>query len=261
MRVVVWSERDEPYGDHAWRDCTYSSYLMGLVFAGYTAFPKGIYTVAEREQFERSDSRPNETGANLLNTDEAARNRYKHVLPTIQEPLVDALDRVGTLIVGQGVNGRLPSMQRRWDPSFAGGHAAAIIPIGGGKSRWLDPLASWMFAGDIVPNSVVLKWAAGVGSARIAKVDAFAPPPPKLPTFHVAPGVYTTYRVLADGRAQAIGILPTKGFGGTYQLITARQNDGTGSTTLMRITSGLPAPLGYKGKILYRFAPGVSLLS
>ena len=258
MRVVVWSERDEPYGAHRWRDCTYSSYLMGLVFGGRTTFARGIYTVAEREAFERSDSRPDETGSNLLNTDEAAGKRYgtPFVLkaPNLLHPT--SLGLVGTALVMQGENGKLPARHplRRWDPLFDGPHAWCVIPIGNGQVRVLDPLAPWRYEGDVTDIGTVIRWAYNPVFSRVVKADQFAP---KVPThtFHAAPGVYTTYAVV-NGRARAIGSLPTRGFPAQYELLTAKQSDGTGTTTLLRITT-----TQYKGKLLYRFAPGISILS
>lgn len=261
-RVVVWSERDEPFGDHRWRDCTYSSYLMALAFGGLTAFKLGIYTAAEREAFERSDSRPDETGSNLNNTDEAATKRYgpKYKLVAPTDNLAIALTKVGTALVVQGVNSRLSTYLRRWDASFTGNHCVCVIPVGGGKSRWLDPLATWKYEGDIVDNIDILKWAFGQQYTRVVKADVFAPPAPVIPTFHAGPGVYTTYAIV-NGRAKAVGTLPTKGFRAQYKILKAIQSDGTGTTTLLQVTSGLPAPFGYRGKILYRYTPGISIIS
>lgn len=283
MRVVVWSERNEPAGG-GWTDCTYASYLMIEIFGGKWQFPKLAYTVAEREAFERSDTRPDETGANLDNTDDAARNRYgaKFVLPKLTMSLADALNKVGYGLVVQGTNSKLTPFLRRWDPGFDGGHCVAVVPVGGGKSRWLDPLAPSKYEGDVVDNAVILKWAFGKDYARIVKADVFLPapvvvPPPVVPPvikppvvvppvvptkhyFHAAIGHYTTYQIV-NGRIKAVSVLQTKGFKAEYQLLKATQADGTGTTTILKVSSGLPAPLGYRNKLLYRYAPGISILS
>jgi nucleoid-associated protein YgaU len=181
MSVVVWSERDDPRAGHRWKDCTYCTYLMALIFGGRTSFPKGIYTADEREAFESSDSRPDETGANLGNADEAAGRRYgpRFVLKAPTDELTIALTRVGTALVLQGDNGRLPAGDpwRRWDPHFDGDHALLGIPLGNGKVRILDPEAPWRFAGDVVPIEKVLNWAFQPASkyARVVHAGAFLP--------------------------------------------------------------------------------------
>jgi len=77
MTVLVWSERNEindPTG-HV-HDCAYCSIVVCLIHGGFTRFPLGAYTIAEREALERSDSRPDEEGATPSEIDEAILNRY-----------------------------------------------------------------------------------------------------------------------------------------------------------------------------------------
>jgi hypothetical protein len=92
---VVWSERPEPNACSL-KDCTYSSGLMGLIWGNFTAFPLGIYTVAEREALERSDDQPNETGASLDDLILAVQRRYGLALvksrPDLLAPLLERAD-------------------------------------------------------------------------------------------------------------------------------------------------------------------------
>lgn len=178
--VVNWSERDEPYAS-GWRDCTYSAYLMGLIYAGYATFPLGIYTINEREAFERSDDKPDETGGNMFYCDQGSSRRYGRTLDTPTISLSDALKTPGIGLVLSGVNGNLPygHWLRRWDPGFIGNHAVFVIPMGNGNVLWFDPEAPWKFAGDTVDNATVLKWASLSVSTpsnwRIAVADKWAP--------------------------------------------------------------------------------------
>lgn len=188
--VLVWSERPEPNASGL-RDCTYSAGLMGMVHGGWTAFPKGIYTVAEREALERSDDQPNETGASLDDLILALKRRYK-VTKTKNSAaaLPGLLTKKGIGLVVQGKNGNLPSghVLRRWDPGFTGGHAVYVVPDGTGFVQWLDPEATNKYKGDRVAVAVVLKWAAGLGGSITFKNDEFKPvvvtppQPPVTPT-------------------------------------------------------------------------------
>jgi hypothetical protein len=175
--ALVWSERVEP-GGGGYKDCTYSSALSLLVFAGKKSFPLGIYTVAEREALERSDDQPDETGASQVDITTACKRRYRVTLRTVPTSLATALTKVGTGLTVAGRNGNLPAGHtlRRWQPGFIGGHCVCIIPLGNGRSRWLDPLAPNKYAGDIVNNSTILQWAYG-GSAnmRYLNEDELAP--------------------------------------------------------------------------------------
>lgn len=148
---------------------------MAVVFGGFTAFPLGIYTVAEREALERSDSQPDEVGASEFDITEAVRNRYKLALRVPTASLGTSLNTAGIAMTVGGSNGRFPAghFLRRWDPGFAGLHEVCVIPLGGGRSLWLDPLAPWRYAGDIVNNTTVLSWAFGGTSYRYVKQDEF----------------------------------------------------------------------------------------
>jgi hypothetical protein len=174
--VVVWSEREDDSPDRRLRDCTYASYLMALVYGGWTEFPRGIYTPEEREAFESSDSRPDETGSNLGNADEASRNRFGFELEPLDVSLEMALREPGYAIVVQGENRNLPLGHplRRWQPTFADGHCVTVVTTPG-KIRWLDPLAAMKYPGEWVLASTVLQWAYGTAYARRIRENGLVP--------------------------------------------------------------------------------------
>lgn len=181
MQPVVWSERDEPNGA-PWRDCTYSAGLMALVHAGELDYPLGIYTVAERQALERADSRPDETGANAGNLDEAIRVRYNRTLRRATLPLAQLLQVPNLAVIVPGSLGAFPAghMLRRWDPAFTGGHRLTILTGPGGPVvRWLDPLAPWKFEGDEVYATDVVKFNAGypADELRYTVADEFTVQP------------------------------------------------------------------------------------
>jgi len=187
---VVWSEREYPH----YRDCVFSAWLDVLVFAGFTNYPLGIYTNAEREAFERAGSHIAETATTMAQASENSTNRYNLDLHPLDVSLSSALTRIGTGIILFGRNGNLPSGDswRRWDPSFSGIHAVSVFPLGNGKSRVLDPEAPMGFQGDEVSNTKILKWASGVGDARYARENEFQS---TFLGFHITvhKGVYTVY--------------------------------------------------------------------
>lgn len=200
----LMSERDEPYAP-SWRDCTYAAAMMAAYKAGFRAFPLG-YTAAEREALERSDDRPDETGASVLDIDLAMRRRYGFTLKPVAVPLATVL--AGPATTGLLVSGRndlLPSHLRRWSPKFMGGHAVYVQPVGDkARVRWMDPLATWGFPGEIVAVSTVLAWARpyGPGMARFARegMAAVVPPPAGVVLKYGGyVGYRGTWRVLADG--------------------------------------------------------------
>lgn len=176
--VLVWSERPEPNATSL-KDCAYSSALMGLVFGGFTKFPAGIYTVAEREALERSDDQPNETGASLDDIILAVKRRYDISWVKRAVALLDGYQTRSDLgFVLTGLNGNLPVGHplRRHDPGFTGGHAIFIVPTGDGiHVRWLDPLAPNKSAGDLTDWATVKKWMGSAPSMISVRADAYAP--------------------------------------------------------------------------------------
>lgn len=175
---VVWSERPEPNAQSL-KDCTYSSGLMGMVYADFAPFPLGAYTVAEREALERSDDQPDETGASLSDLCTAIKRRYgKTVTQNAPAALPGLLATKGIALAVQGVMGNLAADNRlrRWDPSFTGGHCVCVVPLGDGKALWLDPLAPNKYAGDTILVSTILDhYAQGSGASVTFKAGAFAP--------------------------------------------------------------------------------------
>jgi hypothetical protein len=194
---LVWSEREDP--GLPWTDCTYSAVLMLAVYGGWTNFPEGIYTNAERNLLESSDSVPDHTGANFFATDEAMDFRYGwhpwRIPDGSEVGLRTALGITGRGYAIAGWNRNLSPHLRRWDTVFDGAHAVFVQPIGGGNVLWLDPLAPNMFAGDVVDIETVMRWAFIPSDARcltegevadeVAVPDvppAPVPPPPVMST-------------------------------------------------------------------------------
>lgn len=182
---LVWSERPEPNAPGL-RDCTYSAGLTGLVFGGFTKFPLGIYTVAEREALERSDAQPNETGASASDLVVAVKKRYGiewSIQPASNMAKWHAREDVGWIIGGR--NGNLPAGHtlRRWDPGFIGGHRVFIVPTGNGTHvTWFDPEAPMKYPGDLTDWATVSKWMGSFDPNVIAvREDAYAPAPPPEP--------------------------------------------------------------------------------
>lgn len=175
--ITVWSEADPNRA--ILTDCVYSAGLMALDFGGWNRYPSGHHTIEERNALEREQTMfPRNAGANLAAFDQATTRRYGIKLRLVSGSLETALTRSGTALALGGVNGRFAAQDpwRRWDRTFAGSHAVTVIPLGGGKSLVLDPLAPMGFVGDTVPNSKVLTWANGpsASDARVARAGEFA---------------------------------------------------------------------------------------
>jgi hypothetical protein len=150
----VWSEVDPALTSYT--DCTYCSVLMVIVASGFTAFPLGAYTHAERNAFRGGDTRLNFGGP----VDRAlARYSVNVVSPTpySQSGLQAALAARGNAFAVAGRTANFPAGHpiRRWDPTFSGFHAVCVIPFGNGQVLWLDPLAPMGFVGDVIPASDV----------------------------------------------------------------------------------------------------------
>ncbi|HEV7200710.1 MAG TPA: hypothetical protein VGO32_07900 [Candidatus Limnocylindria bacterium] len=174
--VTVWSEAQP---GRPLTDCVYSAGLMALDFAGWNRWPNGHHTIAERNALERSQTMfARNAGSNFAALDQATKKRFGVALRLVSGGLAEALSRPGTVLALGGVNGRLEpgDRWRRWDPTFTDFHAVAVIPLGDGTCRVLDPLAPMGFVGDVVPNSKVLTWANGpsAADARLARAGEFA---------------------------------------------------------------------------------------
>lgn len=205
----VWSERPEPNAPGL-RDCTYSAGLTGLVFAGFDKFPKGAFTVDEREALERSDDQPNETGASLDDLILAIKRRYDITLKkSLIQYLAQHKARADLGFVIQGANGNLPygHTLRRWDKNFTGGHAVFINPSGDGSTvHWYDPEAPMGFAGDIVNWATVTKWIGNAPYFISLRDNQFYVAPPAPPVPPAPPATYTEaeYKAAITARDEAI---------------------------------------------------------
>jgi hypothetical protein len=168
----ILSEGENPLGK-AWRACVYAAGMMAAyVGAGGAAiFPKG-YTGTERNLLEASDTRPDNTGATLSDLNVALKARYGRTMSPIRGSLASALDTPGTALVVLGTYSRLPERLRL--SSFIGPHAVTVIPQGGGRSLWLDPIAPSGAQAKLVDNSTILAFAWGAGSAMQVKAGEWA---------------------------------------------------------------------------------------
>lgn len=161
----VWSERVESPGVTGWHDCAYSAALMVLVGAGKTNFPLGIYTPDERNELERYDTRPDNTGATNADVLMAVHRRYgielKRQELTTESLTAELLRRKGRIYSIAGSFRFLPIghklRRHQWD--FIGGHQITYMPDGKGWGLWLDPLAENRYVGDIVDVDTVAQFA------------------------------------------------------------------------------------------------------
>lgn len=173
----LMSERDEPHAP-GWRDCMYAAGLMAVYKQGYRDFPLG-FDAEEREALERSDERPDEQGASVADLDTATMRRYGLKLGRVPRGDLGAALRgpATTGLVVAGVNRVLPKWLRRWTPRFAGAHSVYVQPMGDGLHvRWMDPMATWGYPGDVVDHGIVLAWNAATNgkanSCRFAREPA-----------------------------------------------------------------------------------------
>lgn len=136
---------------------------------------------------------------------------------------------------------------------FDGDHAVCIHPQEGARGYWLlyDPICQ----GYRYESPAVLRRYA----EKLDKRIRFGQFTTKVPTTqrgggHLAArkGTYKTYRTV-NGRAVPLGTLKTGGFPNAPAMtFTARQVDGTGKTSLVKLLDG-----AHEGTILYRYAAGL----
>jgi hypothetical protein len=134
--------------------------------------------------------------------------------------------------------------------AFDGDHCIGIHPQEDAAGHWLidDPICPT----HRYESSAILKRYAEKLSPRVY-FGQFTKKVPGL-TGHLkaAKGTYSTYKV-EKGRAIKTGEMKTGGWpDARAQAFTATQSDGTGTTTLVKLLTGVHA-----GTILYRFAPGL----
>ena len=237
---LVWSERKELPGVVGLHDCTYSANLMVLVAAGKLDYPLGIYTTAEREALERSDSHPDRIGSNHGFTDEAILERYGIRMHALQDGsrtgLAAALGRRGRAYAVAGDCGRLPAGLRFAD--CGGPHDVCVVPRGDGTVLWLDPMAQMRAFGRSVPFATVLDYAFfnPLNDARFLELDELATPEEEMfdPRRHVPVAVCTVAAggtVYADPDRQTVLIESWPG------------QVAVGLYAMPRSVGGVPAPL------------------
>lgn len=171
MSALVWSERESNPAAPGWHDCWISAGLTMLVASGFDRFPLGVYTDAEREAAERSQSIfPPEVGGNHDASDVALRNRYGVSTHRLADGswagLRAALSAPGRAYQVAGSYARLRPDLRGWDPSFTGNHDVAVVTRGGGLVDWLDPLAPMRRPPVAVDVDTVLRYAFVPSDAR-----------------------------------------------------------------------------------------------
>jgi len=152
----VWSERE---ATSPWYACVYAAYLTAQVAAGHGRFPLGAFTTTERKAFEASQTiKPIGASGNFSAADQAARNRYGpgFVMHSATD-LAALLARPGLVLAVAGLNSRLVTRLRHWQPSYTAGHAAAIVTLGPGL-LWLDPLAPMGYLGEPISASELMTW-------------------------------------------------------------------------------------------------------
>src|SRR3970040_18465 len=84
---LVWTERE--VGD--WEACVITSGLMAIMYGGYTKFPLGAYTQAEREALEIIPDEP----TNYAGLDKVFPARYGIKLRPLSTSIANAVTRVG----------------------------------------------------------------------------------------------------------------------------------------------------------------------
>jgi len=156
---LVWSELPEPNADRLAHDCAYSSILMCLIFGGKLTYPLGIYSVAEREALEGSDTRPDEEGGSPADIDLAILTRYGLVA---HHPAAGATTRavlttpnLAVSVGGSPADAPVGSVIRKYY-SGTKGHRGVYLTS---EKRWLDPLAPNKSAGNACPVGDVVAFA------------------------------------------------------------------------------------------------------
>jgi hypothetical protein len=173
--LLVWSETT---GDKLWRDCTFSAYAMAMQFGGFTNFPLGNNTAAERNAFAGNYS----NGATLSQADAQAKARYGVALKPISGSLSTALTKPNTALVVTGNYNRLSPASvlggnvlhwNNYKVDAKGNlpdvnHAVTVLVNPDGSLTWLDPTAPNNSNGIPVSVAEVLTFSGGNSSgARV----------------------------------------------------------------------------------------------
>lgn len=185
------TERED---DGTWEDCTWCSGVMHAnALRGRTVFP-GTRTEYEGLRVDGDDGpaeKPGD-GSNLNQLRAGMLVRYGFAgdltpngadWPTVRARLVE-----GTTAVVQGKMGAFPAGHRlrRWDPTFAGGHAVHVVIENGGP-WWQNPEAPAEFQGEAISWSELQAFYEALRPAgaacMIGRVGQYppAPAPPLVP--------------------------------------------------------------------------------
>lgn len=182
MAITVWTERQAG----KWTDCVFSAYGMALEYAGFTAFPLGAGTAAQREAF----AGPLTTGATLAQADSRSQATFGTKLQPLDTSLTKALARPGYAYVVTGnysklsPNSDLVSHVYGWNnydtsnPLPSVDHAVTIITNADGTLTWLDPTAPQGASGIPVTAAEVMQFNGGNITdypVRQIKQDAYVP--------------------------------------------------------------------------------------
>lgn len=193
--MKVWTEQRTG----RWDQCTECAYLMAMIHGGFTRFPRGAYTQAERDALTLTAGLVPGDGVGTVfpPIDTALTKRYGVTLRsrpiTTSASLRALLTPAGNAFVLAGNYKRFPAghARRRWQPNYFLGHALCVVTLGGGKILWLDPLADAGHPGDITTISDALLFAWTQWVTMEVKAGEFAPKEAKmdqLPYFKPAEG-------------------------------------------------------------------------
>lgn len=155
--------------------CVAISALTGLVYGGFTAFPLGIYTIAEGLALEATVYPRVGDYSTLI---PAVRARYGLTIRALSTgTLSDAVTRAGIGLILAGW-GSIPGTNW-YDPNFQQFHSVFVIPKPPGKVLLFDPMTANMTQGQLINASVILNWAKGasVNDAREIREYEFGTPP------------------------------------------------------------------------------------
>lgn len=164
-KPLVWSEQES--GD--WEACVTASYLTGMVYAGWSAYPLGIYSQPEREALELVFDEPQDYNT----TDARAVIRYGHSLRLLSTGSIDhAVTRVGIGLVLAGYGGLLIATN-------APIHSVFYLPTSPTAGLLYDPLAANKSAGVSIAASRIVSWSKGAGpnDAREVRENELATAP------------------------------------------------------------------------------------
>jgi len=163
----TWTEQHETTS--RWYDCGWSSALTALVYAGFTQFPEGIYTLAERDALVSGSAKEPGGDSTIAEVVASIKSRYGIVMTTIskQTDVYTALNTPGKALIVQGESSFLPTSLQN---GFQGAHTLAVIPLGNGKVAEFDPLLPMNSAPTIVSTDVIKSFFDGLSGAQAASI-------------------------------------------------------------------------------------------